>query len=125
MFRFCGAALVMTSVLAACSDERIVSSPGVGGTYTTTPFAITPRHILIVDDMVTDSGDLVLYADPGACTHPADNMEPVRVRHAPRGAFHVGQLIAFRELLTWPSIKVEIRTVTRQEAQRVGCSAIT
>jgi len=126
MVRFSGAVLIVTSVLGACSGgAKITSVSGPVTTYMTTPFAITPRDIVLVDDMVPDRGNLILYVDAGACTHPADQMEPVTVLHPPRGAFHVGQLIAVKVFSMWPRPKIGIRTVTREEAQRVGCSAAT
>jgi hypothetical protein len=126
MFRWIGAVLIVLCVLALVlhSNQR-TTAWAQSGTYTTTPFPVSPRNISLVDDTAMEDGTLVLFVDTGACTRPAEQMTPVTVSGAPRGAFHVGQLIATGVLSSKGLDTIVIRAVTREEAQRVGCSAAT
>jgi hypothetical protein len=107
-------------LLAACA-RRVYMGP-VGGTYTTTPFPVTPESLWRVEDTNLGDEGLVLYVEVGVCTTPQEQLLPVYVHGAPKGVFRVGQLIAQGTTVVKGVRQPGIRIVSPDEVRQLGCT---
>lgn len=108
-------------LLTACAEHRVYTNPA-GGTYTTTPFPVTPQSIWRVQDINVGNEGLVLYVEVDVCAIPQEQLVPVYVHGAPRGVFHVGQTIAEGSALVKGVHTDGIRIVSPDEIQQIGCT---
>jgi hypothetical protein len=108
-------------LLTACAAPRF-STNSAEGTYTTTPFRVTPQTILRVEDTHVGDEGLVLYVEVGVCGKPLEQLLPVYVHGAPRGVFHVGQTIAQGSIRVKRGFKLGIRIVSPDELKQLGCT---
>lgn len=108
-------------LLTACAEHRVYIDQA-GGTYTTTPFPVTPQAIWRVQDINVGAEGLVLYVEVGVCATPEEQLIPVHVHGAPRGVFHVGQTIAEGSVRAKGRFMLGIRIVSPDEIQQIGCT---
>jgi hypothetical protein len=109
-----------TALLAACA-RRVYMGP-VGGVYTTTPFPVTPERLWRVEDMNLGDEGLVLYVEVGVCSTPQEQLMPVYVHGAPKGVFHVGEMIAEGTAVVRGVRQPGIRIVSPGEVRQLGCT---
>ena len=111
-------------LLTACAPHRVFYGGPAGGAYTTTAFPVTAEQIWRVEDMRVGDKDegLVLYVEVSVCGTPEEQLLPVYVNGAPRGGFHVGQMIAPGIAPIKGVRQPAIRIVSPDEIKRLGCT---